>query len=30
LAKTGAPFDQAKQTFFIDEQGFDYDPKTMA
>jgi hypothetical protein len=30
LAKTGHPFNSAKQTFFIDEQIKDYDHKTMA
>jgi hypothetical protein len=30
LSKTGAPFDKAKQTYYMDEQEFPYDPKVMA
>ena len=30
LAKTGAAFDMAKQTYYMDEEGFEYDHKTMA
>lgn len=30
LAKTGAAFDMPKQSYYLDEQGFGYDPYTMA
>jgi len=30
LKKTGAPIDESKQTFYIDEHTLEYNPKTMA
>ena len=30
LSKTGAPFDLAPQTYFLDEQELSYNPATMA
>ena len=30
LAKTGAPIDMVRQTYFMNEEGFEYDPTTMA